>query len=95
VVHRNHLNGLNDVNKLAIKKHWGEKVCLANTHLIMVQNFVEGVKPELKHEMNKQACLTFNDAFRRAQSLEKLAGQKKNQSTISEVKVDCNGPQSG
>ncbi len=40
VVQRNHFNNLNNANKLAIKKHWGEKVCLANTHFIMVQIFV-------------------------------------------------------
>jgi hypothetical protein len=39
VVQRNHFNGLNDANKLAIKKHWGEKMCLANTHFIMVHIF--------------------------------------------------------
>jgi hypothetical protein len=95
VVQRNHFNGLNDANRLAIKKHWGEKVCLANTHFIIVQIFVEGLKPELLNEMNKQAWLTINDAFRRAQTLEKLSEQKKNQSTVSGVKVNYISPQSG
>ena len=91
----NRFNGLSDENKLAIKKHWGEKVCLANTHFIMVQIFVEGLKPELKHEMNKQAWLTIHDAFRKAQTLEKLAEQKKAQSTVADINVDYVGPQSG
>jgi hypothetical protein len=61
----------------------------------MFQIFVNGLKPELKHEMNKQAWLTINNAFMKAQTLEKLAEQKKNQSTVAEVKVDYIGPQSG
>ena len=43
----------------------------------MVQIFVEGLKQEIKQDINKQAWLTFNDAFRHAQNLEKLAEQKK------------------
>jgi hypothetical protein len=61
----------------------------------MVQLFVEGLKPELKHKMNKQAWLTINDEFRKTETLDKLAEQKKNQLKISQLKVNCIGPQSG
>jgi hypothetical protein len=39
--------------------------------------------------------LTINYTFRKDQTLEKLAEEKKNQSTVAEVKVDYTGPQSG
>jgi hypothetical protein len=64
-VQLNILIGLSEPKKLAIKKHWSEKFCLANmcTHFIMVHIFVEGLKPKLKQEMNKQAWLSINDPF--------------------------------
>jgi hypothetical protein len=84
-----------DVNKQAIKKHWGEKIAIATANFIMVQIFIEGLKPEIKNETIKKSRLTLSEAFNKAEELEKQADQKALAATkINETSVDYMGNKS-
>jgi hypothetical protein len=47
------MNFISDANKQVLKKHLGEKIAIATANFIMVQIFIEGLKPEIRNEMKK------------------------------------------
>ena len=57
-----HFNGINDANKAAIRQAWGEKSCISTAHFIMVQIFIEGLKPEIRNEMIKEEWVSLKAA---------------------------------
>jgi hypothetical protein len=83
------VNFISDANKQALKKHWSEKIAITIANFIMVQIFIEGLKPKIKDEMIKKSGLTLADAFDKPEQLKKLAEQKALASTkINETSVD-------
>jgi hypothetical protein len=86
------MNFISDANKQNLNKHWGEKIAIATANFILVQIFIEGLKPEIKNEMIKKSWLTLADAFDKEEELEKHAEQKALESTkIYETSVDYMG----
>jgi hypothetical protein len=48
------VNFSSDITKEALKKHWGEKIVIATANFIMVQIFIEGLKPKSDNQTGYQ-----------------------------------------
>jgi hypothetical protein len=46
------INFIFKVYKEAFKWHWGENIAITIANFIVVQIFIEGIKPEMKNEKN-------------------------------------------
>jgi hypothetical protein len=73
IIQQNAVNLISYVNKQAPKRHLVEIIAIVAANFIMVQIFIEGLKPELKNEMIKTSKISLAQAFERAEELEKHA----------------------
>ena len=90
-----HVNALTAVQQTQLKQFWGEDIAKDNTHFILVQVFIDGLKPDIKNEMIKKNYTSISEAYNKAKELERHAEQKVAATKVSEVKVDYLGSQSG
>ena len=88
-----HFNAVTVANRGAIRQYYGDRSCIATAHFVMVQIFIEGLKAEIKNEMMKTNWSSLNEAFIKAEQLERLAEQRRISSGIKvdEVQVDYVG----
>jgi hypothetical protein len=67
---------ISDANQQALDHLWFEKIVIATANFIMVQIFIEGLKPEIRNEMTEKSWVSLAKPFDKAEELGKQVEQK-------------------